>query len=92
MIWRGPRGYFATEGPTGKIETDTFTCQHCNQIVFCCDRITKKPLPPDQCGGICNNCRGNICPRCVNRGACMPLERAIEQMEERGRRAREYGI
>ena len=85
-MWRGARGYFYTSGPTGEVEVDTFTCQHCNRVVFCCDRVTKKPLRAEDCGGICNNCKGNICPRCVNLGVCIPLERALQRMETR----REY--
>lgn len=91
-LWRGARGYFVTEGPTGKIEVDTFACQHCGKQTFCCDPITKKPKKAEDCGGICNNCKGNICPKCVNNGRCIPLERAIQMMEERGRRYQEYGF
>jgi len=85
-----PGGYFVCvdpaprQGQQATVEYDTFSCQHCNRIV----RV--KPLsPPEDMGGRCMNCGeglgGLICKECVAKGNCVPLEKAIEAMEAKGR-------
>lgn len=89
-----PGGYFicvdpdAPKGAPATIERDTFTCQHCNRIV----RVEPMCAPEDV-GGRCRNCGdglgGLICKKCAARGDCVPLEKAIAAMEDRGRFLRE---
>lgn len=70
-------GEFRYEDPDKVEECSSFTCQHCNHVV---------PVPvgadPANIGGMCKSCMGLICPRCVNLGACDPIEKKIERMEE----------
>lgn len=81
-MWRGPRAQFESSGPNGTVTVETFTCQHaCGKVVFCCDPITKKPLRAEDCGGICNICHKNICPDCVTRDVCVPLNDALAVIE-----------
>lgn len=76
------------KGNAATIEHDTFTCQHCSRIV----RV-KAMCPPEDMGGRCMNCGeglgGLICKECARLGNCVPLEKAIEQMEARDRFRRE---
>jgi hypothetical protein len=93
-----PGGYFICvdpdpkSGTPGTIERDTFTCQHCNKIV----RVTPM-CPPEDMGGRCMQCGeglgGLICKECATKGNCVPLEKAITQMEDRSRFLREvFGV
>lgn len=72
----------------GKIirECDTFTCQHCNQIV---------PVPPmcrpnDVPGGQCKGCMGLVCTSCYDKGGCTTIEKWCEEQERKGRWSRQY--
>lgn len=61
-------------------ECDTFTCRHCNCVVFV------KPLTdPSEMGGFCRLCMGHICnkPECNN--GCEPFEKKLEAMERSDR-------
>jgi hypothetical protein len=69
-------GYGVMTGPCGeKTETDSFTCKHCNTVVFVAARQR-----PENLGGMCMVCMGLICPRCVGK-SCTPFEKRLEQME-----------
>lgn len=74
---------FACEGVT---EFDTITCGHCNAVKHV--RVKERP---EDLGGLCKQCMKLICSRCVGMG-CTPLERRIEEMEERDYRRRTYGL
>jgi hypothetical protein len=69
-----------------KYEIDTFSCYHCNRVVH-----VPVKADPANIGGTCPNCWKLICPQCVGKG-CRPLEMQIEQMEERERILRSYGV
>lgn len=90
---RKPQGYGVTKEPGKKdIEEDTFSCTHCNAIVFVSDQTTGKPLPPDDAGGFCLRCMKHICKRCATDGRCTPFERRLEQAEARGRFLKSVGL
>lgn len=61
-------------------EIDTFTCAHCNRVVH---------VPPHQdaadLGGLCKQCMGLICPRCVDKRTCTPWEKNMAEAEARQR-------
>ena len=72
-----PQGYACIAEPnTTGIELDTFSCGHCNRV-----RHVKPKQDPTEVGGLCKTCMRLICPACVNRGHCDPLEEKIERLE-----------
>lgn len=90
---RKPGGYFESTGPSGKldrfvtIESDTFTCQHCGKVVF-----VKPMCDPADAGGLCKTCNSLICPQCVARGVCDPLEEKLKREEASYHARRSYGF
>lgn len=81
-------GVFICSSPDGVTETSTFTCAHCGGIVL---------VPPkadiNQLGGYCHPCGMKmICPRCVAKGSCDPLEQKLRRMEASYHARRSYGI
>lgn len=68
------------------MEADTFTCQHCNRVTFCCDPVTFKPMPPESLGGRCTCCDKLICSRCVGQ-PCYPIEKRLDDEERAARDA-----
>lgn len=83
---RNPQGYGTIFGPCGTEEYDTTTCYHCNTV----NRILPKMRPEDM-GGLCKMCMKLICAKCVD-GPCVPFEKRLEQVEERDRALRSYGV
>lgn len=84
---RKPGGYGLLCQPgSPNVEQDTYTCSHCNKVVF-----VKPKERPEDLGGLCKVCMGLICPHCVGKG-CDPLEKKIERMEHLGRILQEYGL
>lgn len=78
---RRPQGYAITVEPgKGDIEEDTFTCAHCNSIVF-----VKPRQDPSEMGGFCTQCYRHICTKCADLGMCRPFEKWLEQVESRDR-------
>lgn len=63
-------------------ESDTFTCGHCNTVVF-----VKPAADPTTYGGWCGQCTKLICAHCeaekVRTLACRPFEKWLEQQEAR---------
>jgi hypothetical protein len=82
-----PQGYGVETGPDGIKEADSYTCFHCQRIVFVQPRC-----PPSDAGGWCGRCTRLICKRCVGKGSCTPWERQMERMEARDRALRSYGL
>ncbi len=78
---RRPQGY-ATQTVDGKIveEQDTYTCGHCNSIVF-----VKPKEDPSKMGGFCTMCMSHTCAKCAGEGSCTPFEKKLEEMERRDR-------
>lgn len=73
---RRPGGYSViTEPGKADVEADTFTCGHCNRIVFVTPMMDAANM-----GGRCTVCDTLICPRCVGKG-CDPLEEKLKRME-----------
>lgn len=64
----------------GNKERDTFTCVHCNSIVF----VEPFQAAADS-GGWCMSCAKPICKNCAADGQCEPFLRRIEQEEARDR-------
>jgi hypothetical protein len=83
---RRPGGYAAISDPERPIkECDTFTCCHCNTVVF----VTG---PVDDMGGFCTLCMKHTCKDCNAKGTCSPFEKKIERMERRDRLRRAAGV
>lgn len=82
---RKPGGYALwSGGPLPDIEMDTFTCAHCNSVVFV------KPFEdPTSVGGWCIKCADHLCWRCAGTGVCAPWEKQMEAMEAADRVRRE---
>jgi hypothetical protein len=78
---RRAQGYAITTEP-GKatVEEDTFTCVHCNSLVFVHAR-----QDPTDLGGFCRLCMRHICATCADKGSCDPFERKLERIEARDR-------
>ena len=75
---RNPGGYSIITDPwAGTKEADTFTCQHCNKVVF-----VKPMCDPADMGGRCTCCNGLICQNCVGKG-CDPMEKKLKRLEAR---------
>jgi hypothetical protein len=75
-----PGGYACISDPdTGVTELDTFTCAHCNTV-----KHVKPQQRPEDIGGLCKQCMGLICPKCVGE-PCVPFLKRLEQMEARDR-------
>ncbi len=71
---RRPGGYahwYHGDGPDK--ERDTFTCPHCNGVVF----VEPFAAPTDS-GGWCGCCAKPICGRCADRGDCVPFEKMLD--------------
>lgn len=87
-----PQGYGVLTGPDGNVkEADSFTCHHCQRIVF-----VKPRCSPSDAGGWCSICAKLICSPCLGRmsrgGGCVPWEKKMEKMEARDRFLRSAGI
>ncbi|MGH7185913.1 MAG: hypothetical protein ACREIB_06515 [Pseudomonadota bacterium] len=81
---RKPGGYAVLISEDGMVERDTFTCKHCQRIVHV------KPMGrPEDVGGLCKQCMGLVCPRCVAKASCTPWEKQMEIIEDRDRFRRE---
>ncbi len=61
-------------------ECDTFTCGHCQYVVFVPVRQN-----PEDIGGLCKQCMVLICPKCVDRMVCVTWEQMIAMQEAHGR-------
>lgn len=73
-------GYATWTSPTKLVEKDTFTCCHCNSVVFLEPKKTQV--------GFCRLCMKPVCPSCDARGSCTPFEKQLEEVETRDRRRR----
>jgi hypothetical protein len=89
---RRAQGYGLTT-MDGKVieEEDSFTCVHCNTIVF-----VKPKQDPAEMGGVCRLCSGlspaYICQHCEGLGTCDPFEKKLLRMEARGKLMKAVGI
>ena len=84
---RSPGGYAIILDPAHAqpAEMDTFTCAHCQKIVFLHTPDGKRAA--DQ-GGFCRPCFKPICGPCADLGRCMPAEKRIEAREKQAAASR----
>ena len=75
-----------TEPGRADAETDTFTCKHCNCVVF-----VKPYQDAAEMGGFCRLCMAHICAQCAATGACDPFEKKLQRLEARDRLMRSLG-
>lgn len=77
MLYRGQVGEYEYRPPEGALrEGRTFTCQHCNKVVF-----VPPMADPADLGGLCKLCMGLICPTCAALGVCDTFEAKLERIE-----------
>lgn len=78
---RNPQGYAYTADPDrGLVERDTFTCNHCQFVVF-----VRPASDPTDMGGFCRMCMKHICAKCADEGVCLPFEKKLDQYERANR-------
>ena len=71
-------GYSIISDPIkGVTEMDSFTCKHCNRVVFVHARQS-----PEDLGGRCTICDSLICRSCVDHGTCDPFEEKLKRLED----------
>jgi hypothetical protein len=59
-------------------EMDTFTCAHCQKVVFLHEQDGSRKA--DQ-GGFCMPCMKAVCGPCADAGRCTPFEKKLEAYE-----------
>jgi hypothetical protein len=74
------KGYLVETGPFGSVESETFTCSHCNNVGTVKNRQDGQLL-----GVTCHACFSVICPNCARIGKCEPFEKKLEAIERRAR-------
>jgi len=74
---RNAGGYLIMDRAGKTVERDTFTCAHCNSVVFVQPRAD-----PATMGGFCRSCMKLICPKCAGK-PCAPFQKQIEAAERR---------
>ena len=79
------KGYAVITSPNGVKQFDTLTCCHCNKVWIINDSKTGK----QNLGGFCRMCMKPICNECVGK-SCTPLEKQIEQYEQKQNFYREF--
>lgn len=90
-----PTGYALWDGGDGRrLQADTFTCAHCNTVVFMPTAQDAREMRRDtvQPFGHCLSCQKPVCGRCADRGTCTPFERILERWEARDRFLRAAGL
>lgn len=81
-------GYAVIVSPDGPpVERDTFTCNHCQHVVF-----VKPKADPSDLGGFCRRCMKLICPGCNKAGGCTPFEEQLRRMEASDISRRSMGL
>lgn len=97
------QGYAVETSPEGMKECDTYTCGHCQRIVFvpsghsASTIQTRAPTRMEDKGGttgggLCKMCMTLICPRCVDNGFCLPFMKKLEAEEGLDRTLRSYEL
>ena len=84
---RNAGGYAVWVAVDGSREVDSFTCSHCQRVVFVPPRAD-----PSQLGGFCRQCMKHICAPCVKVGGCKPWEKQMAEAEARDRMLRAIGV
>ena len=74
-----PQGYGVWVEPgVSTREQDSFTCGHCNAIVFVSPLTPTRRVSDD---GFCRLCSSHVCPTCTDKGDCTPFMRLVERAE-----------
>jgi hypothetical protein len=82
------QGYSRYIDEHGKLhECDTYTCRHCQRLVD-----VPAFAKPEDVGGLCSRCWAPVCPSCVNRGGCDPIDEKIKREEASYHARRSYGL
>jgi hypothetical protein len=89
---RKPGGFtFLTYDDGRTVEGESFSCRHCNRVVFVRPRER-----PEDVGGLCKSCMGLTCAKCTDKMAagalCVPLEERLKREEARYEALRSYRI
>lgn len=71
-------------GDLPTLERDTFTCKHCNTVVF-----VKPKMAASDMGGYCALCAAPICGPCTGQ-SCTPFEKKIDELEKKDYQRRQY--
>ncbi len=71
----------------GTREADTYSCGHCQRVV-----VVPAKADPANLGGMCYACMHLVCPACVAKAECTPIEKWLEQQERRADTLRSYGL
>ena len=76
-MYLAPKGFNRTTDGWGvEKKEDTFTCKHCNGVVF-----VEPFQDPAEAGGWCMACTSLICKHCVQYAECKPFEKQLDQHE-----------
>jgi hypothetical protein len=87
-----PGGYAQILDPDAPlIERDTCACGHCNKVIFVKpgSATTVYLLQhrdgrwTEEAGAFCRVCMRPVCLRCHDLGSCLPLERWLDQQEQK---------
>jgi hypothetical protein len=79
--------YSEITSPDGVVSQDSFTCGHCQTVVFVAPRQKGEDV-----GGLCKCCMRLICGPCVDKGTCDVFEKKLERMEAHDRFLRQAGL
>jgi hypothetical protein len=81
---RRPGGYAQIVDPEKPVvEIDSFSCGHCNSVVFVQPR-----QDPSELGGFCRLCYKHVCAGCASTGSCDPFEAKLDRIEGTSRNNR----
>lgn len=72
-------GYATIIGHKGTVETDTYTCAHCNSARYLNSTDPKVVCDP---GGVCRSCMAQICSQCLAK-ECLAFEKKLDLYERR---------
>lgn len=77
--------------PSGVLERDGYTCNHCQRIVHVQPRQR-----PEDLGGLCKVCMNLLCPHCyalrMKGAVCKTWEKQMDEMEARDRFHRQFDV
>ncbi len=86
---RRANNYSTLTDPSGVLERDGYTCNHCTCIVHVQPRQR-----PEDLGGLCKVCMELLCPLCYRRRmageVCQTWEAQMDKMEASARFNREF--
>lgn len=87
-----PGGYAQILDPDAPlVERDTCSCGHCNKVIFTKPGSASTTYLiqhrdgrwTEEAGAFCRVCMRPVCLRCHDLGSCLPLERWLDQQEQK---------